>query len=417
MAEVRRPKTIEEGTPGLPARSVAPYLFAATAFWGISVGLLSVTLPFRFQQLGLPILQYGVTLAAYAGGMLLTESVWGLLAFRLGRPLPIIGIGAFVGGATVLLAFATNFPTFFLAEALLGAIGVYLAPLLRWVALYSGGPGSEGSGTGRWSSVFGLGLAIGVTLGPVGFVAFGFRVVALSSIGVLAVAVALAAALPWSLTALPRVSRGRAWRLQPLATRSFLTSLGLVLVAFTAMTFTTNFLPYYSLTLFGGTPSEAGYVLGAGRLVTLAAAFALGSVVDRWGVRRSIPAGFVLLLLGGVATWFSASYAEMVGATLLFSAGLGWLSASLLPLALDAMPRDQQGTAIGVFGSVEDAGLLVGPLLFGGVWSAFGPSGIFPVVTALAGAGVIASVVVWTRTSPSAHLRPVDPAVSLREPD
>lgn len=376
-------------------RAVPAYLFTATAFWGVSLGLLIVTLPFRFQQLGIPVYEYGLTVGGYAAGMLLTESFWGILAFRLGRPAPLVGIGCAVAGAIGLLGFATAFPVFLVAEVFLGAMGVYLAPLLRWVALSYAGPGSEGTGTGLWSAFFGLGLAAGVTVGPIGFVAFGFRTVAFTSILALAVAVAAAAGLPWSRVALPSRREGRPVTWVTLATRPFLLALVLVLIAFTAQTFTTNFLPYYSTILFGGTPTEAGYVLGAGRLVSLAAAFFLGRAVDRWGAGRSIPAGFVLLLLGGLGTWFSHSYAEMVAATVVFSGGVGWLSASVLPLALDAMPQDHQGTAVGVFGSMEDAGLLVGPLLFGSTWSAYGPSSIFPVVVLVAATGV--GVSLWAR--------------------
>ena len=408
--------------PALPAgagsqrRGVQTYLYTATAFWGISVGLLSATLPFRFQQLGLPIFEYGLTLSAYAAGMLLTEAVWGAWAFRLGRPTIIVAIGTVVGGATLLLGFASTFPVFLLAMVMIGALGVYLAPLLRWLAVSYGGPGSEGSGTGRWSSVFGLGIAIGVTTGPLEFVTLGFRDVALSSIGVLAIAVAAAAALPWSLASLPPITRGRRLVLRVLATRPFLIALALVLIAFIAMTFTSNFLQYYSIVLFGGTPSEAGYVLGAGRLVSLAAAFVLGTVVDRWGPSRSIPAGFALLLVGGLATWASQSYDEMVVATVVFSAGVGWLSASLLPLALNTVPRDHQGTAIGVFGAVEDGGLLIGPLLFGAAWAAYGPRSIFPVVTAVAAVGVVASLLVASR-GPAAVRAAVAQGAVARDPD
>ena len=80
-------------------RAVPAYLFTATAFWGVSLGLLIVTLPFRFQQLGIPVYEYGLTVGGYAAGMLLTESFWGILAFRLGRPAPLVGIGCAVAGA------------------------------------------------------------------------------------------------------------------------------------------------------------------------------------------------------------------------------------------------------------------------------------------------------------------------------
>ena len=408
-------RSIPRAAPGTRPSGVQRYLYLSTAFWGISIGLLSATLPFRFQQLGLPIFQYGLTLSAFAAGTMLTEGLWGALAFRMGRPSLIVLIGGIVAGATVLLAFATTLPAFLLAEVILGALGVYLVPLLRWVALTYGGPGSEGTGTGRWSAALGLGLAIGVSVGPLEFVTLGFHDVAYASIAVLSVAVGAAAALPWSRAALP-VAEGRRRSLTSLATRPFLLALGLVLVAFTAMSFTTNFLQYYSIVLFRGTPSEAGYVLGAGRLATLAASFVLGTLVDKWGTTRSIPAGFVLLLVGGLATWGSRSYAEMIGATLVFSAGLGWLFASILPLALDSMARDQQGAAIGVFGTMEDLGLLIGPLLFGAVWTAYGPVSIFPLVTALAAVGLTVSIVgAYSGRRPSS--RPTVPEAAARDPD
>jgi predicted MFS family arabinose efflux permease len=395
---------------------VQRYLYLATAFWGVSIGLLSATLPFRFLQLGLPIFQYGVTLSVYAAGTMITEGLWGALAFRLGRPPVIVAIGAVVAGATILLAFATTLSAFLVAEVILGAVGVYLIPLLRWVALSYGGPGSEGAGTGRWSAALGLGLAVGVSVGPLAFVTFGFRDVAFASIAMLTVAVTASAALPWSRTSLPHSTRERRPSVRSLATPPFVLALGLVAIAFTAMTLTMNFLQYYSIVLFGGTPSEAGYVLGAGRLVTLAASFVLGILVDRWGTGRAIPAGFLLLLIGGLATWGSRSYVEMIGATLVFSAGVGWLFASILPLALDNMLRDQQGTAIGVFGMFEDAGLLIGPLLFGAVWTAFGPRSIFPVVIALAVVGVVGSLWAPVR-SPSRTAAPGVPDAVTHDHD
>jgi MFS family permease len=391
-------------TPHTSPKGVQRYLYAATAFWGVSIGLISATLPFRFEQLGLPVLEYGVALSVYAAAMIPTESLWGALAFRLGRPRILIAIGAVVCGATLLLGYARSFPLILLAEVLLGAFGVYLAPVLRWVSFTHGGPGSEGTGTGRWSSAFGLGIAVGLALGPVGFVTVGFLDVAIESVAVFAVAVAAAALLPWSRVSLPSKEPGRRFVVRDVATRPFLIAVVLVVITFTAMTFTSNFLQYYSTVLFGGTASDAGFVLGAARLVSLATAFLLGTLVDRWGPARSIPAGFGLLLAGGLATWGAHSYDEMVAATLLFSAGVGWLSASLLPLALNAMPRDHQGTAIGVFGSMEDAGLLIGPLLFGAAWATYGPRSLFPLVTALAAAGVVVSLLVaygslWTLRS------------------
>jgi predicted MFS family arabinose efflux permease len=50
-----------------------------------------------------------------------------------------------------------------------------------------------------------------------------------------------------------------------------------------------------------------------------------------------------------------------------------------------------QGATIGIYGSFEDLGIIVGPLLFGFVWSAFGPVYIFAAsaITQLVGAVLV----------------------------
>ncbi len=143
---------------------------------------------------------------------------------------------------------------------------------------------------------------------------------------------------------------------------------------------------------FHGTPPEAGYVIGAAQGVSYVVGALLGIVVDRWGPRRSAPFGFVFLALGAMGTLFSASYGEMVGATLAFAVGLGWLSATLLPLALGEVDRPLQGTAVGIFGSFEDIGLLVGPLLISVVYATYGATSIFLVVGVVALGGMVLSL-------------------------
>jgi predicted MFS family arabinose efflux permease len=52
-----------------------------------------------------------------------------------------------------------------------------------------------------------------------------------------------------------------------------------------------------------------------------------------------------------------------------------------------AVPRELSGMAMGVYGSCEDLGFIIGPILYGFVWNAFSPSLIFLVGT---GATVVA---------------------------
>ena len=60
----------------------------------------------------------------------------------------------------------------------------------------------------------------------------------------------------------------------------------------------------------------------------------------------------------------------------------------------DVTPSRMYGAAVGVFGSFEDLGSIVGPLLFGFVWATFGPIYIFAVtsVTQLAAAFLVLKI-------------------------
>ena len=381
-----------------PPRAL-PRVYLSTALWMTAYSLIVVTLPFRFEDLGLSVLQYSIVLAASSFGMLATESLWGAVAFRIGRRPLILALGGSLTLVFVAVGFARSFVELVAILILLGVLFIFPIPLSRWLSLTAWGPGTGGAGTGRYGLFFGLGLVIGSSVGPLAYVRFGFVPLTMAA-GVVSLAAAINfAAIPWETAALPSRGPDARSHVRDVLRQRFLLCAGLVTIYFVAYCLTVDFLQYYSMTLFGGTASDAGYVIGMARGVTLAAGFLLGPVVDRWSPERSSPLGFVLLAVGALGTLVATDYTGMIVATLVFSTGTGLLSASLLPLALGAVPRPAQGTAVGVFGSFEDLGLLVGPVVIGGAYSAYGAPSIFPVVAGIAAAGALfaAAIPRWTR--------------------
>jgi MFS family permease len=381
-------------------------VYLSTVLAMASYALIIVALPFRFQELGLSVFQYGTVLAVYALGMLATESLWGALAFRIGRPRPIVLLGGLVAAILLSIGLSSSYPTFAVTLGLLGMFVIFPVPLMRWLALTARGPGTAGSGTGRYGLFFGAGLVAGTAAGPFLDIQLGFLPLALGAVALSAVSTLILALLPWNDVGLPPRERGTRRQVRAVLTRHFTACSLLVVLYFVTYSLMINFLQYYSVALFGGTPTEAGYVIGAARGTALIAGFLLGPIADRWGAAQVAPLGFVLMVAGALSTFFSTSYTEMVAATLLLAVGAGWLSSSLLPLALGPVPRSAQGTAIGVFGSFEDLGLLVGPILIGAVYATYGASSIFPVV---AGVGLFGSAVALivrrgSRTEPTVRV-------------
>ena len=393
------------GPPGFRPTTALSLVYASSAVVWASYALLAVALPFRFQSLGLSVVQYGIAVAALALGMLVTETVWGVLAFRIGNVRTLLALGIAVTLVYLAIGVSDTFLTLAISLGLLGALIIFQVPLLRWMALTALGPGTGGRGTGIYGLFSGGGMVVGTTLGPLLFVEFGFAALMYLVVGTYAVGVALIVLLPWRRVALPPRQSGFVRHVREVVTQPFAFAASLVVLALLARTMVWNFLQYYSVSLFHGAPSQAGYVIGAAQGTSLVAGVVLGTLVDRWGPGRSVPFGFGLVVLGALGTFFSSSYGEMVGATMVFATGAGWLAASLLPLALGPVPLRLQGTAVGVFGSFEDFGLLVGPLLMGFAYAAYGAESIFLVAGAVALAGALISLFVSTADR-GAPLRP-----------
>lgn len=374
---------------------VVGLVYASSAVVWASFSLLSVSLPFRFQALGLSVVQYGLAIAVFALGMLVTETVWGVLAFRIGNLRTVLALGILVLALYFAIAMSTSFGALLVSLGLFGAVIIYPVPLFRWMAMIAGGPGTEGTGTGRYGLFFGGGMVVGSALGPLVYSTWGFETLMLVVLGTYATGLALMALLPWQEARLPRAERGTYSLVRRVLTGPFLFASLLAVLSYLAFTLVVNFLQLYSVGTFHGTDADAGYVIGLARATLLIAGFVLGGVVDRFRPLRSMPFAFLLITLGALGTWFSSSYLEMVGATIVLAAGMGWLTAGLLPLALDTMPLPLQGTAVGLFGSFEDLGLLVGPIILSAVYAAYGVGAMFLLVAVLALAGAALAGAVW----------------------
>lgn len=375
-------------------------VYASTAGTWAAYALIVVVLPFRFQQLGLSVVEYGAALAIYALGTLATEGLWGYLAFRIGSARSLGALGAATAAAMLALGFARSFVEFSALLGLYGMLVVYSTPLIRWIGMTASGPGKASKGLGLLGLFFGVGLSAGTAAGPLLFSIGGFWLNVCAGTALFVLATVPLLRVPWRSVLLPRARTKGQSSLRALLERKFLLATLLVVLFYMTYTLVTNFSQYYSISLFHGTVEEAGYLIGAARGAALITGVLLGSRIDRWGASRAAPAGFLLLAAGAIGTWVSLNYTEMSISTLVLAMGAGWLGVTLLPMALSRVLEPNQGTAVGVFGSFEDLGLILGPLVFGVVYSTFGPSDLFVVAAALA---LFATGLALVTRSPPTH--------------
>jgi MFS family permease len=364
-------------------------VFLSVGVMAASSSILSVSLPFRFQALNLPVVDYGLVVGGYALGMLILETFWGTHAFRLTDYRLILLLGACVLVLILMLGFLTTFVALLLDYTALGALVIYLVPLQRFVGMHAKGPSSEGRGVGRTWAFFGGGLAAGSAVGPLLFTTLGFEGDVVVATLLMICAIVLAALTPWKAARLPKLREKAVSGFRAVVSMPFVRVALLVVAAYVVYSLPSNYLPYYAVTFFGASQAETGYILGAARVVSLLASFFLGSWGDRHGHPRAVLISFALLAVGVIGTWFAPNAIVMTIGTLAMFAGIGWLSSSLLPLAMAPIPTRHRGSAIGLYGSMEDLGLLVGPVLYGVIWSGWGAHFIFPMALAAALVGLV----------------------------
>jgi MFS family permease len=137
-----------------------------------------------------------------------------------------------------------------------------------------------------------------------------------------------------------------------------------------------TFLPLYASGLVGMSTVEVGTLISTVAASQLVAILFLGWVSDRFG-RKPMAIVVFLLCSGSFLLYLVANNVFQVFIVSI-AAGLG-LAASLLLLSLvpDVAPKRMYGTVVGIYGSCEDLGIIMGPLIYGLVWSAVGPIYIF----------------------------------------
>jgi len=154
-----------------------------------------------------------------------------------------------------------------------------------------------------------------------------------------------------------------------------------------------SFLPLYAAEQVKMSTVDVGMLSASVWAAQLFAMPLLGWVSDRFGRKRTVFLGFVLSSCLFLLYFLVGASYQLLLVSVAVGVGLSGTSL-LLAMVPDVAPKSMYGTAVGVYGSFEDLGSITGPLLFGFVWSAFGPVFIFAAssITQLFGAVLVLAI-------------------------
>jgi MFS family permease len=282
-----------------------------------------------------------------------------------------------MSGLFVLYAHHGSFFFFLVLQLLSGAVGVAVGPTTRAAVSEE----SSVRSAGLFASVWWVFLSTGAIIGPLigTYIAqsssFEYSFYASSALSILLILVVLLS-FPERHQSAER-SRSMIYGINStLRTHSAQLLFLAAIFAFMGWSIIRTFLPLYASEQVGMSTVQVGTLISTVAASQLVAILFLGWASDRFGRKLSAILGF-LLCSGSFLLYLVANTALRVF-FVSTAVGLG-LSGSLLLLSLvpDVTPKRMYGTVVGIYGSCEDLGIIMGPLVYGLVWSAIGPVYIF----------------------------------------
>ncbi len=136
-----------------------------------------------------------------------------------------------------------------------------------------------------------------------------------------------------------------------------------------------QFLPVYAVVVAGRTPLEAGLMFGVQTLTTIATKPAFGRWSDVRGRKALVVFGMFACAVPFAAIPWCEGLAPLLALALLFGLGEALVTAASSALVSDLCKKRQLGAAMGVFGTIADAGHASGPILGGFVIAAVAGAG------------------------------------------
>jgi len=382
-------------------KSRAAVIICIDLLWALNLGILALALPLYITSLGGSATQWGLLSGAFGFGMIFAEPIWGWVSDKIGIAVPFV-ISRFA--STLLLpiyALTGNMGMLLVIQIARAVIEVAIGPLSRKALAYSFGSDRKGTGIGLFQACLGVGIGIGPLLGGYVIGRWGY-----SQAFTLCSGLSFLSFLMVVINRANLSSTGKSPDSPPISVRlkapkianvaqddsSYLTFFVLALIAiplFVGIGVTKAFVPLLGSSVLSLPPSQVALLLAISGMVSGILMICMGKVSDRLGRRPLIVGGLSLLSISLFGYGFSSGFVNMAIVTLINSIGMSAAVPAAVALVSDITPSSRQGQMIGLYGSCEDLGLMVGSLLCGFIWDVHSPRLAFVVCSLITGIGIV----------------------------
>ena len=335
----------------------------------LGTSIANIALPTLVEAFSAPFMQVQAVVVAY----LATLTISVVLAGRLGdsrglKPMLMAGLAVFAV-ASLLCGVAPDLWLLVSARALQGIGAAFLMTLAMALMRQTASDARVGRAMGLLGTVSALGTALGPSLGGVLIAVSGWRSIFWVQFPLAGVAFILAfATLPDD----PGKGTAPSASLWSVLDRSLAPNLLVNLLVAAVMMTTLVVGPFYLSLGLGLKPTQVGFVMAIGPLISIFSGVPSGQLVDAWGSGRVLAAGLTLLAVG---TFLVALLPQMIGVVgyvlsiVVLTPGYQLFQAANNTAALADVARDRRGTVSGLLSLSRNIGLIAGASAMGTVFS------------------------------------------------
>ncbi len=150
--------------------------------------------------------------------------------------------------------------------------------------------------------------------------------------------------------------------------------------------------PVYVQQFAGFDASDVGYMITIASITTLLISYPNGVLVDRYGRKRTLIPGLLILGLSGYLLARSIDYGAIVAMVIVYGIGVGMTMGTTQVYAMDLAPERRRGAFLGVWSVLTHSSSVLAPLLLGFLAETAGLAATFHVVSILL---AISALLAW----------------------
>lgn len=129
-----------------------------------------------------------------------------------------------------------------------------------------------------------------------------------------------------------------------------------------------TYLPLFATDVVGISTSQVGVLFGIRGLLTAILMLLLGKLVDRKDKWNFVLIGLTIVAISIAAIGLVSNYGMLIVLVLLFAGGSAIYFPAVTAILAHSVPMSWTGTAMGIFGFMEDIGWMLGPAIGGMLW-------------------------------------------------